>query len=58
MDVQCEQRNCGKTVDLHDEAVFCRRCQKYVCEGCYTRFHEDHDTLAEQEPKWAITLQR
>lgn len=58
MDVQCEQRNCGKTLDLHDEAVFCRWCQKYFCQQDYDAYHEQHDSDENIDMKWALALQR
>ena len=58
MDVQCEQHNCGKTLDMHDEAYFCNRCQKYYCERDYDAFHSDHDLESNHEPNWIMALQR
>lgn len=58
MDVQCEQRNCRKMLDMREEAVFCKRCQSYYCEEHYEWFHSDHDLNDNKEPNWVLALQR
>lgn len=58
MDVNCEQRNCRKMLEMRDEARYCHRCDGYYCDEHYERFHYEHDKDTTDEPKWATALQR
>lgn len=58
MEVQCENKKCGKSIDVRDEACFCAKCQKYYCETCYDANHAEHDSPDERKTDWALALQR